>query len=867
MADDTERRSSIPRRREIPRESAVLSRKNTVLAGYGRRSDVKNVLGTGFKEQRRVAFTKKDRLAHTHIVGSTGTGKSKFMELLMRSDLSEPKSGFCLIDPHGSLYDEMLLYISHRSPALAERVILFNPAGEQEQILGFNPIPPNAMDSIDYVLEMMISGCLKAWGQDDTDRTPRISKWLENLFLTVIANNLTLVETAPLLSISNRYEAQRSRLLANVSNELVLDDWEMFETSTNTQKQTLIEGAANRLRKFLRNEAIRNMIGQQEHVLNLQTIMDEGKILLVNLNGADRISFDNTRLVGIMLVNELFRVAKLRDPRDPQLRPFFLYIDEFANFITRDIARALEECRKFRLFLILAHQHLAQLRDEDEYLYASVLTNCRNRVVFGGLSREDAEIMTQEVSTGFHDLKAIKDEVYTTKVRHHEETRVVRGVSHSNSAGESSSETTSAARTEGSSEALAQSKSESVTDSETHGSAQSLGRTQGRTETHGSTTGTTETSGSSHGITKGFSDGHTQGTSHTDGTSHTHGTSSSQHQGESGSETHGTSDAHGSSRSTSQGGSTGSSQSTSNNNSFGDSITRNSGDGSRSDSRNMASGSANNFSQGTTHGSSDGTSQSHTDSHSKTSGWSKGSTQGQSESHGESHSDGTQESTSHTDSESTSEVETNSHARQQSRSESLADSTSRTETETRSQAQSHAIGKTTGETTTRGTSHSETTGSSTTNGTSSSRSDGQSESVVPFLRPEQYSELSSRTFWTIPELEYMETACMKNQDTGVAFIKVGSAAPIQTKIEHVQAVRYSPRFSPKRIDAFRQRVFRNHPECYLPVRQAIEIQQTRQIAVFGEPVRFDEKPAIEVKVSSSDQEPDDDLESPFAHDD
>lgn len=379
-----------------------------------------------------------DRQHHTHIIGSTGTGKSKFIELLVRHDLENPDAGLCLLDPHGSLYEDVLHYVAQERPDLADRLVLFNPAQETEHIIGFNPVVTDG-GHLDYLLDSLISACLKAWGQDDTDRTPRITKWLENIFYTIMVNDLTMVEAAPLMSIQSKQH--RETLLRNVHNDMVLDDWRMFDASTNTQKQALIEGAANRLRKFLRNGLVRNIIGQKERVLDFSEVMAQGNVVLVNLNGQGAISHENTKLLGVLLVNEIFRCAKLRNPRDPDLKPFYFYIDEFAQFITRDIARALEEARKFKLFMVLAHQHLAQLREEDDYLYASVLTNCKNKVVFGGLSREDAQIMSDEVSSGFVNLNAVKDEIYTTKTRQRLELRSVRNRSHGTSQGESFSET------------------------------------------------------------------------------------------------------------------------------------------------------------------------------------------------------------------------------------------------------------------------------------------------------------------------------------------------------------------------------------------------------------------------------------------
>lgn len=593
------------KRFKAPRGSSIKSRPST------------SSIGEVFETREKLSLSAKDRTNHMHVIGSTGTGKSKFLELLLRKDITNRKAGLCLIDPHGSLYDDIMLYAATRHPRLADRVILFNPAREVENVLGFNPIPPD-VERMDYLLESLISACLKAWGQDNTDRTPRITKWLENIFHTVISNQLTLVEAAPLLNVQDR--SNREKLLRNVHNELVLDDWQMFEASTNTQRQTLIEGAANRLRKFLRNDLIRNIIGQQQSALNFHQAMDEGKIVLVNLNGGQEISHENTKLMGIMIVNEIFRCAKLRDPRDSKAKPFYFYIDEFAQFVTRDIARALEEARKFKLYMILAHQHLAQLKKEDEYLYASVMTNCKTKVVFGGLSREDTDIMADELVTGFVDLKSIKDEHYATKERHHLELRTTRSRSQSETTGE--------------------------TWSDTHG--------------HSDGGGTTENSGYSSGTSSSYDD---------------------------------------------------------------------------------------NFNY------------------------------------------------RHND----------------------------------SRGDSHSSGK---------SSFSSNSSSQTAGGSSShSESQGTQESWVSV--PEEFQELSSRTFWTKDELHYMEAAKIKNQDVAEMFIKIGNRPPQQVEVNYVQPVRYHPRISPKKIDAFRHRSFAAHPQIFTPVDRLLEERNARQVKTFGTVLNFD----------------------------
>ena len=307
-------------------------------------------------------------------------------------------------------------------PELADRVVLINPASNDEMVLGFNLIPMD-IENVSYITTMMMSAVLKTLGQDNAMMTPRISNWLRLIFYPLIEKRLSLLEARPFLSIHDK--DRRHDLLSGIINETIAEGWIDFDHMQPRERRQMIEGVQNRLVNFLESRQIRYMIGQRDSTFDLRQVVEEGKILLVNLNGGVEIPSHNTHLFGVMLITELFRIAKLRDYKDPHLKPFHLFIDEFGQYVTRDIAEMIEQCRKFKIFLTLAHQHLAQLRKDDEYLYASVLTNCRNKIVFGELSVEDTDIMTQEILTGFYDLKTIKDKMYAARFRPVETERTV----------------------------------------------------------------------------------------------------------------------------------------------------------------------------------------------------------------------------------------------------------------------------------------------------------------------------------------------------------------------------------------------------------------------------------------------------------
>lgn len=743
-------------------------------------------IGMRANSDEAIAFDSAARRAHTHIVGSTGTGKSKLIELLIRRDMDDRRIGACLIDPHGSLYDELVRYAAMKGrPELSKRLVLFNPAGTPETVVGFNPMANRGAD-VDYVVSSLVEACLKAWGQDNTMLTPRISRWLENIFHTIIVNGLTLLECAPLIGLDMKNE--RERLVAGVENDLVRADWYLYEKSQPREKQQIIEGAANRLRRFLQSEIVRNIIGAHDRGVDFSACMAEGKIVLVNLAGYGRVSRENMKLLGIMIVNEIFRSAMLRDPNDPKLKPFHLYIDEFGQFLTRDIARAIEEVRKYRVFLTLAHQHLAQLKDEDEYLFSSVLTNCRNKFVFGGLSDEDVRVMESEIMPGVYDLKRVKDEIVQTKVRYREERRTVTGVSYGTSFG----------RSEGGGTGTNESESEGWSEGRSTSTGVSDGTTTGRSRTE--TTGSTEGWSRGGSATKGVSA--STGASETRSESEQHSSSESQSRGTSWSDTEGRS----STRSWSS--------------------SRGESDGTRFTFSNHPDsyqyGTGQNTMRSSTSGGTDGRSRSHTQGGVETTG--------RSETHGHSigrarsvsRQEGTQESVSTSEQASQSASASESVGTSQSASRSY----SRTEGEQRSTQGSRSHGRST----------------SASWGRTEGTSETHSTSEVPFMAPEEYEETTSRTFWSLDELRYIASAEMKNQRTGQAFAKFGAEPPVRLEVAFVSAAPNDRYTTPRRMAILTRTNAAANPGLYLTADEARRLAAERQTSRFGAPFQFGGKP-------------------------
>jgi uncharacterized protein DUF87/type IV secretory system conjugative DNA transfer VirD4/TraG family protein len=357
-----------------------------------------------------VYLPQKVRATHMHVLGASGRGKSKFLEHLIREDIRQG-NGLCLIDPHGELYSDLLKWIEVRGFLERRKIILLEPTLEG-WTFGFNPLDfgTESRDEVNFAVDAMVKACAQVWGGEDMTQTPRLKRVLASIFYALAAQRLTLLEASLLASYD--YTDARRYLTRDLPYAYA-DQWQTFNALAFREFQEEFGSANNRLFEFLRAEVVQNIIGQKERVLDFRRAMDEGHVILVNLASRGRLSDDNARLLGALMVNDLFLKARQRPPKS---RPFYLYIDECSLFVNEDIARILNEARKFGLHLILAHQHLNQLQRAGETIYSAVMTNAQTKVVFGGLSVEDAEIMARTVFMGEYRLDEAKYEYDTYAV-------------------------------------------------------------------------------------------------------------------------------------------------------------------------------------------------------------------------------------------------------------------------------------------------------------------------------------------------------------------------------------------------------------------------------------------------------------------
>ena len=377
------------------------------------------------------------RNTHMHVIGGSGTGKSKFLEWLIRRDVREG-NGFCVVDWHGTLYNDILEYYCYHQVGVRRdplSVVLLNPS-RPDFITGFNPFVGGEGD-VSVRVSRRVDATIRPWGVTNTDETPTFGRICRLLYTFMIENQQTLPNAASLLHFKNRH----LRTLAGESftDSYTRAEWEELQAITKVPDwKNEVLSTKNRLMRFVGSKSVRRFMGLQDGNLDLLNVMQEGKILLVNLGASNYLDREAARVFASLLLNEFFETAMQRAtlaPPGEKPQTFSLYLDEFQEYITDDVAAMLDQVRKGGLHLVLAHQHLGHFADNPR-LKKSVLTNARIRAVFGGLDYEDASLLANEMFLPDLNTRQIKKAYYHTIHVYEEETRIVKGESRGTGSGQ-----------------------------------------------------------------------------------------------------------------------------------------------------------------------------------------------------------------------------------------------------------------------------------------------------------------------------------------------------------------------------------------------------------------------------------------------
>lgn len=397
-----------------------------------------------------LSFPRTLRDKHLYVCGGTGTGKSKFLEHLIRQDIiawRKSKCGVLLLDPHGNLYDSLMEWMAWHN---IDRPVIPIDLRRDDWIVSYNLLRQRSADPA-VLVDNITDAMAYVWGQGGTNTTPLFARWAGNILRALYEKKLTLVEAEHL--ISHREKQTRWALTSDLKDTPSRQDWAFADTLNPKDFESQIGSTVNRLQRFIRNQTMRSMFGQPHVSLDLGKALEEGSIILVSLatEGA-KVSKENAELFATLLLSDLWTAAQERGKRDG-VKPFYVYLDEFQRFVTPTISDNLDEARGFGLHLTMAHQFPNQLLDRGENgrrVYNSIMENASSKVVFRLSLEDNLKAMAQWLFMGVMDPDQVKHELYSTKVMaYREEMRTSRTSTKGRSEGGGDFAGTTGTRSEG----------------------------------------------------------------------------------------------------------------------------------------------------------------------------------------------------------------------------------------------------------------------------------------------------------------------------------------------------------------------------------------------------------------------------------
>jgi type IV secretory pathway TraG/TraD family ATPase VirD4 len=366
--------------------------------------DITTIAQLNHRNDRRIfGIYRKDRRSHMYIVGMTGTGKSTLLLNMIKQDI-ENGEGVAVLDPHGDLVETALQLV----PEKRQKDVIYFNVPDANLRYSFNPLRNVPPKDRPLVASELIDIFKKIW---DDFWGPRLEHILRNALLALLDQpNATLLDV---LHILNDREYRRE-VAMHLPNRAVREFWlREFEDYPLRFRAEAVSPIQNKIGAFLSNPILFRILTAKNNGLDLRSIMDEGKILLVNLSKG-KIGEDTASLLGAFLVSQLGRTALRRaDSPESTRRDFYAYLDEFQSFSTPSLVSMLSELRKYRMNLILAHQFTSQL---EVPVRDAILGNAGTIISFR-VGLKDADIMARSFYPEFPEYHIINLPNYSIYVK------------------------------------------------------------------------------------------------------------------------------------------------------------------------------------------------------------------------------------------------------------------------------------------------------------------------------------------------------------------------------------------------------------------------------------------------------------------
>ena len=368
-----------------------------------------------FRGESKPIFVKnEDRFRHFYVIGQTGTGKSSILQIMARQDLRN-KRGIAVLDPHGDLAKDLLPFIPKER---ADDLVYFDP-GDLSRPMGLNLLEANSEDEKQMVVADATNIMIKLFGGEIFG--PRIQDYFRNGCLTLMdcPTGGAITDLIRLFTDDNFQRERRTTL----KNPIVRTWWDhTYAKMGDREKGEIIPYFAAKFGQFITNTLMRNIVGQTKSAFDIADIMNNEKILFASLSKGV-LGDLNSNLLGLILVSKIQIAAmKRQQMATADRRDFFLYIDEFQNYVTDSIESILSEARKYRLGLVIAHQYLGQLQKSDALTKSNL--NLKD-AIFGNVGTmmtykigpEDAEMMGKQFAPVYSDQDFVNMDKFKAAIK------------------------------------------------------------------------------------------------------------------------------------------------------------------------------------------------------------------------------------------------------------------------------------------------------------------------------------------------------------------------------------------------------------------------------------------------------------------
>jgi len=380
---------------EPPADLPVITDHDPEVAAFGITDFRGNQVKFGIKED--------DRRRHMYLIGRTGVGKTSAMQNMVVEDMRTGK-GVAVVDPHGDFIEHVLNFIPSER---IDDVVLFDPS-DTEHPLAFNLLE-NVNPELKNIVASGLIGIFKKLWADSWG--PRLEHILRNTILALLEYPDSTMLGIMKMLVDENY---RRKVVDQVTDPVIRDFWiNEFERYDQKFRTEAVAPIQNKVGQFLSSSTIRNILGQPKSTINMEDIMNNKKILLINLSKG-KIGEDNCALIGAMLITKIQITSMMRAKvHESERVDFYLYVDEFQNFATESFAVILSEARKYRLNIIMANQYIAQM---DEAVQDAVFGNIGTMITFR-VGAGDAPILAKEYIPVFEETDLINLDKYHIYVK------------------------------------------------------------------------------------------------------------------------------------------------------------------------------------------------------------------------------------------------------------------------------------------------------------------------------------------------------------------------------------------------------------------------------------------------------------------